>query len=77
MSIAVSHVLAPLKPCFQARPIVRMALRRLTEKKHSSSDEFNQEIVILILPHGYPFYPQTLVKLLEIVILLAKVAILP
>ena len=26
-------------------------------QRHSSSDELNRETVILILPHGYPFYP--------------------
>ena len=30
-----------------------MALRRLTE----NDDEFNREIVVLILPQGYPFSP--------------------
>ena len=55
MGIAISQVLATLEPCFYARFIVKMALRRLTEK-HSSSDEFNREIVVLILPQGYPFY---------------------
>ena len=43
MSIAISQVLASLEPCFYARSIVRMALRRLTEKKHSSRDEFNEK----------------------------------
>ena len=28
-----------------------------SKEKHCSCDEFNQEIVILILPQGYPFYP--------------------
>ena len=56
MGIAISQVLAFLEPCFHARSSVRMALRRLM-KKHSSGDEFNREIVILILPQGYPFYP--------------------
>ena len=26
-------------------------------KKHFSGGEFNREIVVLILPQGYPFYP--------------------
>ena len=38
MGIAITQVLASLEPCFYAQSIVRMALRRLTEK-HSSSDE--------------------------------------
>ena len=33
MGIAISQVLASLEPCSYARSIVRMALRRLTEKK--------------------------------------------
>ena len=47
MGIAIAQVLASssLEPCFYARLIVRIALRRLTEK-HSSSDKFNREIVI-------------------------------
>ena len=56
MGIAISQLLASLEPCFYARTIFRIALRRLTEK-HSSSDEFNREIVILTLSQGYPFYP--------------------
>ena len=52
MGIAISRVREAL---FYAQSIVRMALRRLT-KKNSSGDEFNQEIVILILPQEYPFY---------------------
>ena len=32
MGIAMFRVLASLEPCFYARYIVRMALRRLTEK---------------------------------------------
>ena len=56
MGLAISPVLVTLEPYVYARTIVRMALRRLTEK-HSSSDKFNREIVILILPQGYPFYP--------------------
>ena len=49
MGIAIFQILASLEPCCYARSIVRMALGRLTEK-HSSSDELNGEIVILILP---------------------------
>ena len=52
MGTAISQVLASLEPCFHARSIVR----RLTEK-HASSDEFDREIVIHILPQGHPFYP--------------------
>ena len=47
-----------LGPCFYARSIVMMALRRLTE----NDDEFNREIVILILPRGTHFPPPTLSK---------------
>ena len=54
MGIAISEVLASLELRFYARSIVRMVLRRLTEKKHSFSDELNVEIVTLIL------HPQTL-----------------
>ena len=54
MGMAISQGLASMELCFHALSIVRMALRRLTEK-HSSSDEFYREIVILILPHGYLF----------------------
>ena len=50
MGIAISQVLASFEPRFYAWSIVGMAPRRL--KKHSSSDEFNREIVILILPQG-------------------------
>ena len=32
MSIAISQVLASLEPCFYARSIVRMAVKRLTKK---------------------------------------------
>ena len=39
MDIAVSQVFASFTPCFYARSIIRMALRRLTEKKHSCSNE--------------------------------------
>ena len=56
MGVAISQVLASLEPCFYVRSIVRMVLRRSTEKKHSSSDKFNREIVILISPQGYLFY---------------------
>ena len=55
MGTAISQVLASLEPCFYARSIVRMALKRLTEK-HSSSDEFSQEIVFLILPQQNPLF---------------------
>ena len=55
MSTAISQVLVPLEPYFYARSIVRIALKRLT-KKCSSSNEFNRDIVILILP------PQALVN---------------
>ena len=55
MGIAIFEVLASLEPCFYALFIVRMALRRLTEKL-SSSDEFNRKMVVLILPQGHPFY---------------------
>ena len=55
----ISQVPTSLEPCFYARSIVRMALRRLTEK-HFSSDESNREMVFPILSQGYPFYPQTL-----------------
>ena len=54
MSIAISQVLASLEPCLYARSIVRRALKRLIGK-HSSTDEFNRKIAVLILP------PQTLV----------------
>ena len=54
MDIATSQYLHPWSPVFMpARSIVMMALRRLTE----NDDEFNREIVILILPQGYPFSP--------------------
>ena len=65
MSIAISQLLASMGPCFYVPSIVRMAIKRLTEK-YSSSEEFNRKIVILILPQGYSFYrcpnpsPQTL-----------------
>ena len=52
MGAAISQVLASLEPSFYTVSIVRMALRRFTEK-HSSGDE----IVILILLQGYQFYP--------------------
>ena len=32
MDVAIFHVLASLEPCFYAGSIVRMAIRRLTEK---------------------------------------------
>ena len=57
MSVAISQVPASLESCFYARFIVRMALRRLTEKKHSSIDEFNRELAMSISQHGYIFYP--------------------
>ena len=61
MGIAISQVVLSLEPCFYARSIVRMVVRRLM-KKHSSSNELNREIVILILLLGYPFYPHRLCK---------------
>ena len=54
MGTPTCQVLASLEP-FYVQSIVRMALRRL--KKHSSSDEFNRETVILILPQGTHFTP--------------------
>ena len=60
MGIAMSQVLASLKPCLYARSIARMALRTLTEK-HFSSDEVNREIVITQVSQGVPILPpQTL-----------------
>ena len=59
MGITISQVLASLELYFYTRSVVRMALRRLTEKC-SSSDEFNREIVTLILLQGYPFYSHRL-----------------
>ena len=58
MGIATSRYLHPLSPVFYARSIVMMALRRLTE----NDDEFKREIVLLILPQGYPFSPTDLIK---------------
>ena len=37
-------------------PLARMTLKILTEKP--AGDEFNREIVVLIFPQGYPFYPR-------------------
>ena len=54
MGITISQALTSLEPCFYARSIVKMALIRILTEKHSSDDEFNREIVILILT------PQTL-----------------
>ena len=56
MGMAISQIFTSLEPCFCVQSIVRMTIRRLILKKHSL-DEFNREIVIPILPHGYPFYP--------------------
>ena len=51
MGMAVSQVLASLEPCFYARSVIRIALKRLTEEI-SSSDKLNREIVMLILLQG-------------------------
>ena len=48
MGLDISQVFASLEPCFYVRSIIRTALKRLPEK-HFSSDEFNREIVTLIL----------------------------
>ena len=50
VGIAISQVLASLEPCFYARSIVRMALRRLTEK-----DPFMMNLSEKKL---YSFYPR-------------------
>ena len=44
MGVTIFEALASLEFYFYARSIVRMALRRLTEKEHSSSNDFNREI---------------------------------
>ena len=68
MGIAIYQILASLEP---ARSIVRMTPRRLTEK-HSSSDEFNRELVILILPlqtllHHYIFITYFIIIYLSLI----------
>ena len=46
-----------LEPCFYARCIIRMAGKRLVEKKRSSTDDLNREIVILIFIPGVHILP--------------------
>ena len=61
MGIAISQVFASLEPCFHARFLVRMAIRRLT-KKRSSGDEFNRKISYTHLtPRVASLPPKTLV----------------